>query len=74
MSRYRLTWETIAIQQQDGKGVAIILPEGSEVTVADRFVREGAFTPALVEARWGQKTVNVFLRDLLARGERIASA
>ena len=71
MRQFRLTSATIAIQQQCGKGVAITLPAGAELAIADRVNTDWPLPPTLIEALWGDKTVMVFLRDLMARGEGV---
>jgi hypothetical protein len=74
MYRFRLRRETIAIHHQDDspKGVAIIIPARSEVVYADPIeVRTGVDQSKLVAVEWEGKTVRIFLRDLLDRGEPV---
>jgi len=54
MPRFRLRPATIAIQQQDGRCVAITLPAGAEITIADSVAIDDGFMSTVIEATWGQ--------------------
>ncbi|HEX3747133.1 MAG TPA: hypothetical protein VHW09_24520 [Bryobacteraceae bacterium] len=49
--------------------MAILMPIGAEIATAD-LPSPGAQNPSsLVNVRWQEKTVSIFLVDLLERGE-----
>ena len=77
MERYRLKSATTAVYHQDpdSKGVAVVIPAGSEV-VSDRPIetRPGLDRSRLVSVRWARRVVEMFLFDLIERGERMGTS
>ncbi len=72
MRRFRLNAPTLAIQYGDGgKGLAVMIPKGAEVATADLPNSNRDDGTSLVKVEWGQKTVSIFLVDLLERGELV---
>jgi hypothetical protein len=76
MERFRLRSATTAVchQNDETKGTAVVMPAGSEVVSADPIDAHAAFDHAqFVTVKWAEKTVQMFLLDLLERGERVKS-
>ena len=75
--RFRLNSATMAVhyRHDDQKGVALIIPAGSEV-ISHEVVdgRPGFDRSKLVAVEWDGRTVCMFLLDLLERGERVQQA
>jgi hypothetical protein len=73
MQRFQLRSSTTAVQPRLGhKGEAITIPAGSVVAIAtpiESFVRSDR--TGFIAVNWDGKTVNMFLIDLLERGERV---
>jgi len=68
MQRFRLTAPTIAIEHIGCKDVAVILPEGAAILTVD--APEWNRPPnQLVPAIWEGKSIQLFLADVLERGE-----
>jgi hypothetical protein len=72
MYSFALTSPTMAVRYENGKGVAILIPEGSEVAT-DRLPDEQlpSDSSKLIEVRWAGKVVSIFALDLLERGELV---
>lgn len=76
MYSFALSSPTMAIQYGDkGKGVAVIIPGGSKVAIAD-LPEANTLSDAskLIEVEWNGRTVRMFLLDLLERGDRVECA
>ena len=74
MERFRLKSPTMAVHYQDGgpKGLAVVIPAGSEVCCSEHIdARPGFDHSTFVEVLWTGKTVSMFLLDLVERGERV---
>ena len=75
--RFRLNSATMAVhyRHDDQKGVALIIPAGSEV-ISHEVVdgRPGFDRSKFVAVEWDGRTVCMFLLDLLERGERVQQA
>jgi hypothetical protein len=74
MHRFRLKSATVVVHHQDGgpKGIAVVIPAGSEVSSADPIDTRTRFDhSALIEVRWAGRTVRMFRLDLVERGERV---
>jgi hypothetical protein len=70
MHRFRLNSPTLAVQYCDsGRGVAVLIPVGSEISTAVIPEANGHETASLVKVEWQEKVVSIFLVDLLERGE-----
>lgn len=67
MLRYRLRTPTICLQNSLPHPVAILIPAGSVVRLADSV----AETAGLVEVEWEGKSGQIFAVDLRDRGELI---
>ena len=77
MERFRLESATTVIYRQNGetKGVAVIIPAGSEVVSSDPIDSRAKFDHSqFVTVKWADRTVQMFLLDLIERGERVNSA
>jgi hypothetical protein len=77
MYRFRLSTATIAVQYQNGssKGIAIMIPAGSEVVTVDPIEPPDTFDPSkLATVNCGGTILRMFLFDLLERGERVDGA
>jgi len=73
MDYFRLNSATIGIERKDGKDIAITLPAGAEIATAESLDTDPESHSKLIEARLGEKTIRVFLLDLLERGQRVSS-
>ncbi len=74
MERFRLKSATMAVHYQDAgpKGLAVVIPAGSEVSSAEHIdTRPGFDHSVFVEVRWAGRMVRMFLLDLVDRGERV---
>jgi hypothetical protein len=74
MEHFRLKSATTAVHYQLGvpKGVAVLIPAGSEVSSADPIdMRQRLDRSALVPVKWAGMMVQMFRLDLVARGERV---
>jgi hypothetical protein len=70
MEHFQLTSATMAVHYQDGgpKGLAVMIPAGSEVSSAEPIdVRPGFDHSLFVEVQWAGRTVRMFLLDLIER-------
>ena len=77
MERFRLKSATMAVHHVggDAKGVAVVIPAGSEVVSIDPIdTRSGFDHSQFVAVKWAGRTVQMFLLDLVERGERVDSA
>jgi hypothetical protein len=74
MERFRLKSATTAVHHLDAasKGVAVVIPAGSEVVSENPIdMRAGIDRSQFVSVRWARRVVEIFLADLIERGERI---
>jgi hypothetical protein len=73
--RFRLKQQTIATVMQDGKRIAVRIPEGAAVLVVD-LVPEGQSGDRCqqVNVQWKGETYTMFLVDLQERGEPTLAA
>lgn len=76
MERFRLKSATTGVYHldDDSKGVAVVIPAGSEVVSPGPIVRRpGTDRAEFVTVRWASRMVQVFLLDLIERGERLTT-
>jgi hypothetical protein len=74
LERFRLKSATTAVYHQDGdpKGLAVVIPSGSEVASFDPIDARARFDHSqFVTVKWAERTVQMFLLDLIERGERV---
>ena len=72
MQHFRLNVPTIAVHNDEGKDVAVTLPEGAMITAeATGDNQDGS---KLAEATWQGKPIQLFLGDLWERGELVLGA
>jgi len=71
MPRFRIKSPTMAIQRfEDGRRESLLLPSRSEIEIST--LPDGERPKNwLVDVRWKEQPVTMFLVDLLERGERI---
>ena len=77
MERFRLKAATMSVHYQGGgpKGVAVMIPAGSEVASVNPIdKRTDLDRSTLVEVKWAGRIVHMFLYDLMERGERVGVA
>ena len=77
MERFRLKIATMSVHYQGGeaKGVAVMIPAGSEVVSLNPIdTRAQDDRSTTVEVKWAGRIVHMFLYDLLERGERVTAA
>lgn len=77
MERFRLKAATMAVHHvaDDAKGIAVVIPAGSEVATFDPVdTRPGFDHSQFIRVKWAGRTVQMFLLDLIERGERVDSA
>jgi hypothetical protein len=77
MERFRLKAATMSVHYQGGgpKGVAVMIPAGSEVASVNPIdTRAQPDRSSLIEVKWAGRIVHMFLYDLLERGERVTVA
>jgi hypothetical protein len=77
MERFRLKAATMSVHYQGGgpKGVAVMIPAGSEVvSIKPIDPRTRPDRATLVEVKWAGRIVHMFFYDLLERGERVEAA
>jgi hypothetical protein len=77
MFRFRLKSATMAVNHQSGdpKGVAVMIPAGSQVVSRDAIEgRVGFDQSKLIEVKWAGRIVRIFLVDLVERGEHVDGA
>lgn len=77
MERFRLKAATMSVHYQGGgpKGVAVMIPAGSEVaSIKPIDTRMQPDPSTQVEVKWAGRIVHMFLYDLLERGERVELA
>jgi hypothetical protein len=67
LGRYRITYPTIALFEEDGRHVANTVPEGSVIEIkSDSFDGD-----KLLEVVWDGKRVMMFTQDLRKRAESV---
>ena len=77
MERFRLKAATMSVHYQGGgpKGVAVMIPAGSEVASVNPVETRGKLDRStLIEVKWAGRIVHMFQCDLLERGERVGVA
>ena len=73
--RFRLKTQTIATVMQDGKRIAVRIPEGATVLVVDVVPEcQSCDRRQQVNVQWKGKSNTMFLVDLQERGVRIRAA
>jgi hypothetical protein len=68
--RFRLKVATLAIDTSGGKRIAITVPDGAIIEVADAPRPENCW---MLDVRWSGKTLLMFVEDVQDRGEEIMS-
>jgi hypothetical protein len=77
MERFRLKSPTMAVSHHgdDSKGVAVVIPSGSEVICFESTAFNAQLDHSrFVSVKWAGRMVNMFILDLVERGERINAA
>jgi hypothetical protein len=73
--RFRLKQQTIATVMQDGKRIAVRIPEGAVVLVVDLVPEcQSGDRCQQVNVQWKGETYTMFLVDLQERGEPTLAA
>jgi len=77
MERFRLKTATMAVHHlsDSTKGTAVVIPAGSELVSEDPIhTRAGFDHSQFVTMKWSGRMVQIFLLDLIDRGERVYNA
>ncbi|HUB81003.1 MAG TPA: hypothetical protein VMB03_19495 [Bryobacteraceae bacterium] len=74
--RFCLKQSSVCVARDpDGKATAVVVPTGAEVTTADLALIDSSpdRLNLMIQIQWRDRTLSMFLTDLLARGERVES-
>jgi hypothetical protein len=74
----RISSTTVGVEYRDddpkGNGVAVFLPAGAMVLTDDPLPAAPSQPSRMISVKWEGRVINMFIVDLLERGEQVSRA